>query len=126
MRCVGHRPVQRINYQLIARMACHFGVSYQAACYRLRGLKIVGEPELKELLEKNDQALHFLDLFKVRDDLEGTDEDEKKEPDRELMFELLSLAVESLNRELISKAKFLEIGQLVGIERNDMLRLAKA
>ncbi len=116
---------QRINYQLIARMACHFGVSYQAACYRLRGLKIVGEPELKELLEKNDQALHFLDLFKVRDDLEGTDEEGKK-PDRELMFELLSLAVEALNRELISKAKFLEIGQLVGIERNDMLRLAKA
>ena len=41
------------------------------------------------------------------------------------MRELLNLAVEALNRELISKAKFLEIGQLAGIARNDMLRLAK-
>lgn len=114
---------QRINYQLIAQMAYHFGVSYQAACYRLRGLKIVGEPELKELLDKDEQALHFLNVFKVQDDLERQDEQEKK-PDRELLFELLCLAVEALNRELISKAKFLELGQLVGIGRNEMLRLA--
>jgi hypothetical protein len=64
-------------------------------------------------------------LLEVGEDFEASDKKGKKKPDRELMFELLSLAVEALNRELISKAKFLEIGQLVGIERNDMLRLAK-
>ena len=117
---------QRINYQLIARMACHFGVGYQAACYRLRGLKIVGEPELQDLLANDTRAFHFLDLLKVRDDLEGKDEEDRKKPDRELVFELLSLAVEALSRELISKAKFVELGRLVGIDRNDMLRLSPA
>jgi transcriptional regulator with XRE-family HTH domain len=116
---------RQISYQLIARMACHFGASYQSACYRLRGLKFIGEPELKELLEKDEQAHHFLGLLEVGEDFETTDKKGRKKADRELMFELLSLAVEALNRELISKAKFLEIGQLVGIERNDMLRLAK-
>ncbi len=99
--------------------------SYQSACYRLRGLRIIGEPDLKELLEKDEQAHHFLGLLEVGEDFEAADKKGKKKADRKLMFELLSLAVEALYRGLISKAKFLEIGQLIGLERNDMLRLAK-
>jgi len=116
---------QRISYQIVARMAHHFGASYLSACYRLRGLKIILDPDLKELLDKDEQAHHFLRLLEVGEDFEAAEQKGSKKADRELMFELLSLAVEALNRGLISKAKFLEIGQLVGIERNDMLRLAK-
>ena len=117
---------QRINYQLVARLAYHFGVSYQAACYRLRGLKMLAEQEMKDLIAKDKQALHFLEILKIRDDLEGQDNENEKKPDRELLFELLSLAVEALNRELISKAKFIELGQLVGIDRKDMLDLGRS
>jgi Zn-dependent peptidase ImmA (M78 family)/DNA-binding XRE family transcriptional regulator len=116
---------QQINYQLVARLAYHFGVSYQAACYRLRGLKILAEQELKELLAKDGQALHFLEILKIRDDLEGQDDDKVKKPDRELVFELLSLAVEAFKRELITKTRFIEVGQLVGIDRKDMLDLGR-
>ena len=117
---------QHINYQLVARMAYHFGTSYQAACYRLRSLKCVSESELTDLLAKNDQALHFLDLLKIKDDLEGQDDEREIKPDRELACEFLSLAIEAYNRELISKAKLVELGALVDIKRNDMLDLARA
>lgn len=117
---------QRINYQLVARMAYHFGASYQASCYRLRSLKCINEPELKDLLAKNDLALHFLDLLKIKDDLEGQDDERDIKPDREIACEFLSLAIEAYNRELISKAKLIELGALVEIDRNDMLDLARA
>jgi len=117
---------QRLNYQLVARMAYHFAVSYQAACYRLRGLKCINEAELKDLLAKDSQALTFLSLVKMKDALEGKDDEEQTKPDRELAFEFVSLAIEAYERELISKAKLLELGSLINIDRKDMLDIARA
>lgn len=114
---------QRINYQLVAYMAYHFGVSYQAACYRLKSLKCISDSELAELLSKDDQALRFLDVMKVKDELVGQDDARKVKADRELTVELLSLATEAYSRELISKAKLVELGSLVDVERKDMLDL---
>ncbi len=112
---------QQIHYQLVARMAHHFGVSYQATCYRLRGLKCVNDAQLTELLERQDLAARFVEIFKVKKEIEGPRNDPPAKPDRELLTEFLSLAVEAYDRELISKAKFLELGALIGIERKDML-----
>jgi Zn-dependent peptidase ImmA (M78 family) len=114
---------QDINCQLVAHLAYHFGVSYIAACYRLKSLKCINDEKLKELLSKEEQALRFLDILKVKDELLGKDDPKKVKPDRELTVELLSLATEAYNRELISKAKLVELGALVDIERKDMLGL---
>lgn len=116
---------QRINYQLVAQMAYHFGVSYQSACYRLKALKCVKDGELAELLTKHDMAMRFLEVLKIKDAIEGTDEEGQTKPDRELRVELSGLAVEAYNRELISKAKLIELGSLVQIDRKDMLDLAR-
>ena len=118
---------QQIHYQLVARMAYHFGVSYSAACYRLRSLKCVNDSQLSELLAKNDVATRFRDIFNVKDNAKKEPDGQRSEsaskPDRELLTEFLSLAVEAYERELISKAKFIEFGALVEIDRKDMLDL---
>lgn len=116
---------QQINYQLVAQMAYHFGVSYQSACYRLKALKCINDADLKDLLSKDELALRFLEVLKIKDDLEGRDDEKQMKPDRELAVELFSLAIEAYNRELISKAKLIELGSLVHIERKDMLDLAR-
>jgi Zn-dependent peptidase ImmA (M78 family)/transcriptional regulator with XRE-family HTH domain len=116
---------QQIHYQVVARMAHHFGVSYSAASYRLRSLKCVNDAQLGDLLGAQEQATRFLDLFKAKNDTEGL-KGEPAKPDRELLGEFLSLAVEAHDRELISKAKLIELGALVGIDRKDMLALIRA
>src|SRR5207249_4467075 len=100
--------------------------SYQSACYRLKALKCINDTELTELLAKDDKALRFLEVLKIKDDLEGNDDEKQMKPDRELAVELFSLAIEAYNRELISKAKLIELGSLVHIERHDMLEFARA
>jgi Zn-dependent peptidase ImmA (M78 family)/DNA-binding XRE family transcriptional regulator len=112
---------QQINYQLVVRMAYHFGVSYQAACYRLRGLKCINDADLKDLLAKDEQASYFYRLVKMK----GQDEEPELKPDRELTFEFVSLVIEAYSRELISKAKLFELGALVDIDRKDMLDLIR-
>jgi hypothetical protein len=106
-------------------MAHHFRVSYSAACYRLRSLKCINDSQLADLLARQDLALRFLEFFKVRKDMEGQ-RGESAKPDRELLREFLSLAVEAYDRELISKAKLIELGALVGIDRKDILDLVRA
>ena len=44
---------QVITYQDIAILASHFGVSYQAATYRLLSLRAVTKPEGEDLLTKS-------------------------------------------------------------------------
>jgi Zn-dependent peptidase ImmA (M78 family)/transcriptional regulator with XRE-family HTH domain len=117
---------QQVHYQLVARMAHQFGVSYSAACYRLRSLKCVNDSQLSDLLQKQDLATRFLDLFKVKRKHESQRDESAAKPDRELMAEFVSLAVEAYDRELISKAKLIELGALVGIDRNEMLDLVRA
>jgi Zn-dependent peptidase ImmA (M78 family)/transcriptional regulator with XRE-family HTH domain len=117
---------QRVNYQLIALLAYHYGVSYQAACYRLRSIKFISENEMNELIAQNEEALQFLGILKMKDALEGNEADGDKKPDRELTREIVSLAVEAYNRELVSKAKYLELGKLLEIGRDDMLNLVQS
>lgn len=112
---------QNISYQLVARMAHHYGVSYQAATYRLRGLDIVSD--VKELLSQEETALEYLRLLRMREDVMGSDKSSK--PDRELVGEVLGLAVEAFNREEISRAKLLEVGSLLDLPREDLLQHAK-
>lgn len=117
---------QRITCQLVARLAHHYGASYQSATYRLKGLGMINDAESKLLLDQEELGLSFLDAIRMKDDLEGQDDRKLRKADRELVGEVLSLAVEARNREEISRAKFLEIGSLLGIRKETLLEFAQA
>ena len=56
----------KVTYQDVASLMCLYRTSYQATCYRLKSLNLVGKNELDELLAKEaiaKQAFQVLDLF---------------------------------------------------------------
>ena len=51
---------QRITYKDNAMLAHHFGVSYQAASYRLKSLRYVSDKECRGLLDQEDFGRKYL------------------------------------------------------------------
>lgn len=117
---------QCIPYQLVARLAHYFGVSYQAAVYRLKALARVNDAESKRLLALEQLGLRFLEVLKMKDDLVGIDTKASRKADRELIGEVLDLAVEAYIREEISRGRLVEIAALLKIPRDAVLELAEA
>ena len=110
---------QEVSFRDAALLAAHYGVSYQVAVYRLRDLDFVTREHMKALLEKEPRADAYLD-FLGRPDVVAT----PRESDRELISQLVPLAVEAYSREEISKGKLLEIAKLLGVEARKLTALA--
>lgn len=117
---------QRITCQIVAMTAHHFSVSYQAAAYRLKSLRFINKETLDALLLQEEKGLQFLDVLKMKDDLVGTDNKQQQKPDRELVREVASLAVEAFARSEISKGKLLDIAKLLEIPGDDLVEFAEA
>ncbi len=115
---------QRIIYQDIALMAYHFGVSYQAATYRLKTLNYLTQGECDHLFNQVDMGNKYLKELNMSDDINK--KEDKKYSDRELRSHIAHLAIEAYRREEISKGKLLEISKSLGISTNNMLSLAEA
>ena len=111
---------QKVTYQDAASMAQHFGVSYQAACYRLKGLGAVNKPELEALLEKEEYGRQYLRLLELLND-----ETETKR-DRKLESQIVALAVEAFRREEISKGNLRDLSKLLEIPPKELITLAEA
>lgn len=114
---------QVITYQDVAIIAHHFGISYQAATFRLRGLEAITKQECDELLGKNLLGGDYLEVLHLKEDLEGQD---KANPDRELLAQVAHTALEAYRREEITDARVLEISKLLRLPGRRMLVLAKA
>lgn len=114
---------QRLTYEDITVLAHHFGVSYQAALFRLKSIGIVNESELDELREKEHFGRDYLDLLQVLDDLEGHD---VHKPDREIVNQVVHLALEAYRREEISQGKLRDLSNLLGISARSLQSLAEA
>ena len=114
---------QRITYQDIALIAHHFGVSYQAASYRLRSLNHISQRDCEKLLKQVSIGRDYLQVLDM-DDLE-LPEDEKL-CNRELRNHIVHLAIEAYRREDISKGKLLELSKSLEIAADKMLNLAEA
>ncbi len=114
---------QRLTYEDIAVLAHHFGVSYQAALFRLKSIGIVNESELEELREKEQFGRDYLDLLQVLEDLEGHDD---HKPDREIVNQVVHLALEAYRREEISQGKLRDLSKLLGISAKSLQSLAEA
>ena len=107
-----------------ATLAHRFGVSYQAAVYRLMSLGHVTKPQGDELLKLEAMGKDFLETLGMFEDLEG--DDSKKPMDRELRRQVAGLAIEAYRREQISRGRVLELGKQLGIPGPKLLTLAEA
>ncbi|MCI0457390.1 MAG: ImmA/IrrE family metallo-endopeptidase, partial [Gemmataceae bacterium] len=111
---------QEITFQDAALLAAHFGVSYQVAVYRLSDLGFVNREDLKSLLEKLELAQSYLRLIGRWNDVAS-----KPGPnDRELVSQIVPLALEAFRREEISRGKLLDLSKQLGIKGADLAALA--
>ena len=116
---------QKISYQDVAALAHLFGVSYQAGAYRLKSLGFVNDRELKELLDKQDMGREYLQMLDFYDELEGVD-DSPRRADRELVSQVVDLAIEAFRRDQIKAERLLELGPILGIPGRKLATLAEA
>ena len=123
---------QRVTYADIALLGRHFGVSYSAAVWRLRGLDIINASETTALLEQTETAKRYLRAVRrtVRN-YQELEEGERMAPakeheDDELEWQILPLALEAWRREVISQDRLLEIGRLLRLDDDTTLDLAEA
>lgn len=115
---------QRITYQDVAVVAHHFGVSYQAATYRLKSLGHISQRECEGLLGQVDTGREYLQVLDMFDDLEA--QEDKKLWSRELRNHIVHLAIEAFRREEISRGKLLDLSKSLKIPSDKMLSLAEA
>lgn len=112
-----------LTFEDVAALAHHFGVSYQAALFRMKSLSIVSATEFADLRDKEDLGLRFLDLLQLRLDLYGK---ETRPPDRELVSQVVHLALEAFRREEISSGKMRDLSKLLKVPSKELLHLAEA
>jgi Zn-dependent peptidase ImmA (M78 family)/DNA-binding XRE family transcriptional regulator len=115
---------QSITFQDIAIIAHHFGVSYQAAVYRLRSLNVISQKECDQLIAKYQDGKHYLSSLNMFSDLEKKESRELW--DRVLRTELSYLAIEAFRREEISRGRIIELGDAIGIGGKDLYEFALA
>lgn len=117
---------QTIGFQDVAFIAHRFGVSYQAAVYRLKSLRHINQPESTLLLSREYEAagkeyLQALDLF---DDLETPVSAGKGS--RELRSRVAHLGLEAYRMGEISRGRLLDVGKIIGVDGRKLLDLAEA
>jgi Zn-dependent peptidase ImmA (M78 family)/DNA-binding XRE family transcriptional regulator len=116
---------QTIAYQDVAALAHRYGTSYQAAAYRLKSLTLINDRELKELLEKQESGREYLKMLHFQEDIDGVDTDPVSR-DRELVAQVIDLAIEAYRRDLIRQDRVLEIGNTLGVGGRKLVNLANA
>jgi len=114
---------QVLTYEDVAALAQRFGVSYQAALFRLKGLSIINESDFIGLREKEHFGKTYIEMLEVQQELCGHD---AWKPDREIMSQVVHLALEAFRREEIFQAKLRELSSLLGIPGKKLLALAEA
>ena len=115
---------QRVGYQDIAVLAHRFGVSYQAALFRLKSLRQVNEPESRSLLNQENLGHEYLQQLGMLGDIEAPES--RACEDRELRCEIAHLAIEAYRLEEISRGRVLELAKALNVEGHMLLRLANA
>ena len=118
---------QQVTFADTALLARHFGASYPAAAWRLRGLNLVSVDHARALLAQVEEANRYLRAVSAFSD---GDDDEDQPPverhrDQELHGQVLSLALEAWWRGEISQGKLLEVGRLLDVDADTILDLAE-
>ena len=114
---------QRITYKDNAMLAHHFGVSYQAASYRLKSLRYISDRECRGLLDQEDFGRKYLKALSMFSDV--GEPEKRRYWDRELRNEIAHLAIEAYRREEISRGRVLEMSKTLRIDGDTLLSLAE-
>ena len=117
---------QNVTYADAALLARHFGVSYAAAIWRLRGLNLISVEHTQTLLSQTEEANRYRRAVSAFSDTDDAEDEAPLEghQDHELHGQVLSSALEAWWRGEISRGKLLEVGRLLGIEDEMILDLA--
>lgn len=117
---------QTIGFQDVAYIAHRFGVSYEAAVFRLKSLRRINPAESEALRTpaKQDAGRDYLRALELFDDLEGTDN--QKRGSRELRSRIAHLAIEAYRRGEISRGRLLDLSKALDIEGRQLFELAEA
>lgn len=103
---------QEIQLYDIVQLAQTYGVSIPSTLYRLRNLKLLSEKEFDRLktLDAQGRSHKIQQLL----DLQPLDSGKHKS---EFHHRFITLALEALRRDKISRAKFLELADRIGVDR---------
>ena len=118
---------QTIGYQDVASLARYFGVSYQAAAFRLQALNIVNQSERESLIGQEEFGNRYLKMLKFQQATDRREEDEPQEDSqkKELVSQVAYLAIEAFRREEISKGRLLDLSKKLEISGKELLALAQ-
>ena len=103
---------QEIQLYDVVQLAHTYGVSVPSTLYRLRNLKLLSEREFEHLKTLDAQGRSY----KIQQLLDLPPLDFEKHRS-EFHHRFITLALEALRREKISRAKFLELADRIGIHR---------
>ncbi len=114
------RTSQAITCQDVAMIACHFGVSYTAAVWRLRNLRHVSDGEAEALMSRKEIGATHLKMV-GRD---GFSDGKPRPLGSALTEQLVYLAVEAFRQGLITQGRLGNIGRDIGVEGPALFRVA--
>ncbi len=114
---------QKISPQSIARIMHHFGVSYQAAVYRLQNLGYFKARERDDLLKEEAKGKEYLCILQLQDVETPSD---RISQNRELKAQIAHLAIDAFQREEISRGRLLELSKLLELSGRGLLQLAES
>lgn len=117
---------QTIGFQDVAFVAHRFGVSYQAAVYRMKSLRYINQPESAQLLSPELEAAgkDYLRALHLFEDLEEPVKAERGT--RELRSRVAHLGLEAYRLGEISRGRLLDVGRTIGVDGRKLLDLAEA
>lgn len=114
---------QAISFEDIASVAKHFGVSYEAAVWRLKSLGLIGAAETTALMGQKDVGRRYIRLLGYSELLDEADDSLPRE--FELRHQLLRLAIEAYRQEEISRARLLELARKLRINGAELVDLVE-
>jgi hypothetical protein len=112
---------QSITYQDGASLARRFGVSFDAAIWRLKSLGRIGGGETHTLLAQRDMANRYLRTL-----FDGQSETAEEPREQELRGQLVRLAVEAFRQEEISRGRLMEIAKKLFPDPSVLIEFAEA
>ena len=98
------KGVQTIGPLDVTLLANEYGVSYEAATYRLNSTRHVNRKEMEQLLDQSDFSDKALNL--LHDRINSLDD---KRKDRDLVCTIVMLTIRALQNQLISRSELIQI-----------------
>ena len=114
----GSQALQTYDAALVAH---HFGVSRVTAIYRMRNLRLIRQKDMERLLEQERDGAGSRVAR-----LLGLAAPDPAPADQGFRWRFLSLGIEALRREEISRAKLNELSRLIGMDASELEEILTA